>query len=185
MKKIFITTLLVLFSTNLFAYSTTGNITVEMVGYKAAKRQAVKGIFKKVDFKIKDNSSFKKFLKSASVKVDAYSIDTKMKLREMNIKNFFFKKQKVQFIKAKVVNVKGNDSKGILDIKINMNNVDKIIPLNYTVKNGLLEAKGKIDVLTDFMMKEGYASLAKKCKGLHAGKSYPDIDISFTLPIKK
>ena len=169
--------------TGLYAYDAS-EVNVNFIGYKIKTKVGVPGTFKKATLDITNNADFSKFLNSAKVTIDVNSLDTKMKMRDNNITSTLFKVVNVEEIKAKVVKVTGDDMKGIVDVEINMNNTKKVIPMKYTVVDNSLVAQGEIDVL-DFAMEESLAAFAKKCKPFHAGKTWSEVTVSFTLPFNK
>lgn len=166
-----------------YAY-TASDLQVNAVGYKTAKKVGVPITFDKFEFSIKENKDFAKFMKSASINIDVYSLNSKMKYRDNNITSTLFKLTDIKEIKARVVKVKGSSDTGVFDVEISMNNVTKIVKMPYSLISGILEAKGRIDIL-DFALSESFAAFAKKCKGLHAGKSFSDVEISFNFNLKK
>ena len=132
---------------------------------------------------MKKNSSFEDFLKSGKVKIDTYSLETKLKLRNKNTVDTIFKKSKDRYITAAIVGVNGDDKKGTLDVEIMMNKVKKVIKMPYKVVNGLFSANGGIDLVDDFDMGGPFAAFAKKCKGVHGGKSYSEVGLNFNFKI--
>jgi polyisoprenoid-binding protein YceI len=168
---------------SVYAYDAS-NVEVNFTGFKLQNKVAVPGTFSKTTLDIKNNTDFIKFLSSANVTIDVESIDTKMKMRNNNIKSTLFKVANIKEINAKVVKVMGDDMKGTVDIEIDMNNTKKIIPMTYMTKDGVLTAKGAIDVL-DFAMNESFAAFAAKCKPFHANKTWSNVDISFNLTYTK
>ena len=168
---------------SVYAYDAS-KIEVGFTGYKMKIKVPVPGTFTKTTLDIKKNADFEKFLTSANVTIDVDSIDTKMKMRNNNIKSTLFKVANIKEINAKVVKVMGDDMQGTVDIEIDMNNTKKIIPMMYITKDDVLTAKGAIDIL-DFAMNESFAAFAKKCKPFHAGMTWTNVDISFNLTYTK
>lgn len=185
MKNIILKSLLVssLLSTGAFAYDAS-SINVIATGYKTAGKIAVSTTFDKVTLSIKKNDNFTKFIKSAIVKIDVMSINSKMKFRDNNITSTLFKLSGFSEIQAKVMDVKGNDKKGTLKVEINMNNVKKVVSMPYTIDSNTVKASGTIDVL-DFSMNKGFTAFAAKCKAFHANKTFTDVTIAFELPFTK
>lgn len=71
----------------------------------------------------------------------------------------------------------------MLIAKITMNDKSLNIPMNYTANDGVITAKGTID-LADFAMIPSLKSINKACYDLHQGKTWQDVDIAFTLNYK-
>ena len=185
MKNMILKSLLVtsLLSTGALAYDAS-SVNVMATGYKTAGKVAVPTTFDKVTLSVKKNDSFKKFISSASVKIDVMSINSKMKFRDNNITSTLFKLSGFSEITANVKSVKGNNKKGVLKVEINMNNVKKVVSMPYTVTANTLKAEASIDVL-DFSMNKGFKAFAAKCKAFHANKTFSDVKVAFELPFTK
>ncbi len=168
--------------TGAFAYDAT-EVNVKWDGYKTAAKTAVSGVFDKVQLSISKNDDFSKFLSSANVTIDAASLNSKMKFRDNNIISTLFKMANIAEIKGKVTKVSGDDKKGTVDIEIDMNNVKKVIPFNYTVSSNVINAKADINVL-DFAMQKSFDAFSLKCKPFHANKTWSDVTVHFELPYK-
>lgn len=184
MKNMIIKSLLVgsLLSTSAFAYEAS-SVNVNWIGFKTEKKVGVPGTFKKVDLSITKNDDFNKFLNSASVTIDALSLDSKMPFRDKNITSTLFQLVNVTQIKANVIKATGDDKMGSLDVEIDMNNTKKVIPMKYKVEGGVVKATGSLEIL-DFAMKDSFAAFAAKCKAFHANKTWSEVTISFDLPFK-
>lgn len=166
------------------AYSAKGLPDVKWTAFKLAKKVGVTGTFKKLEFSSNEDADFAKFAKSLSVKIDANELDSiKNPERDKKILALWTNSKDAQ-ITAKVVEIKGDDSKGELDLEVTMNQTPKIIKMPYTVENGKLKAKGTIDILS-FGMQKGFDAYSKNCSALHGGKSWTDVDIAFELEITK
>lgn len=103
-------------------------------------------------------------------------------MRDANVATIFLKSVNPN-ITADIVKVDGGDKKGMFGIDITIGGVKKSVDFPYAVENGVISAAGKIDVL-DFGVKESFDMYAKKCAPFHQKKSWTDVDIAFTLPIK-
>lgn len=108
--------------------------------------------------------------------------DATIKIRNQNIANGLFKLFSDQGkIQAKVTAIHAKT----LDLSVTMNGVSKTVPMKYTVKNGVLEAKGKVE-LTDFNTAKALQNFAKICSAVwHKGKTWTDVDIAFSVPVKE
>ena len=169
--------------TSVYAYEAS-EVNVGFIGYKMQTKVGVPGVFDQAKLDIKSDVDFTKFLTSANVTIDISTLNTKMRMRDNNITSTLFKVANIKEIKAKVVKVTGDEMKGTVDVEIDMNNTKKVIPMTYVSKDGVLTAEGAIDVI-DFTMTESLAAFAKKCKPFHAGKTWSEVSVSFTLPFKK
>lgn len=184
MKNMILKSLLVstILATSAFAYEAS-SVSVNWIGYKTQGKAGVPGTFDKVTLEAKKNDDFSKFLSSANVNIDPYSLNSKMKFRDTNITSTLFKLANIKDIKAKVAKVNGDIKAGSLDVEIAMNNTKKIIPMKYTVEAGVLKAVGTIELL-DFAMGESFNAFAAKCKPFHAGKTWSEVTVSFDLAFK-
>lgn len=172
-----------LLSMSAYAYDAS-KVDVIWTGYKTQAKAPVSGTFDKVGFEITKNDDFAKFLSSAKVSIDPYSINSKMKFRDNNISSTLFKVANITEIKAVAKNVSGDESKGKVDVEITMNNVSKVVAMDYMVEGTIIKAKGDINVL-DFAMDKSLAAFAEKCKPFHAGKTWADVTVAFDLPFTK
>ncbi len=171
------------------AYSTDGALSVTATGYKTAKKVPVGASFTAVKFDYKSNKDFAAFLKSMNVTINALSVtvsptDPLIEQKNKNLMVLFQENMgaKTSTIMAKIVDVKGDDKKGMLDISITMNKVTKVVPFNYMVQDGKLMAESSIDMM-DFMMNESFASFVKAVGPLHEGKTFTEVGLKFALPI--
>lgn len=182
MKKILVSSLLsVGLLTSLSAYELNGDLGVKWTGFKTAGKVGVPGTFKKIDLSIEKNDNLSAFLKSAKVTIDALSLDSKLPFRDKNITSTVFSLASAKTIKGTISSV--DEAKKSLVLDLTMNEVTKPVNMTYEVADGKIVAKGSIEIL-DFALKDSFAAFAKKCGALHAGKSYSDVAIEFTLPFK-
>ncbi|PID46984.1 MAG: hypothetical protein CR967_06090, partial [Proteobacteria bacterium] len=172
-----------LFASFASAYDVAGKLDITFTGYKMAKKVGVDGTFKKVDFKFLQNEDFGEFLKSMKVDIDALSLDTKLKMRNDNIA-IIFKNANFSNILAQITDVKGDDKAGNMEVEITMNKISKKVPFTYKVDGTNIVASGSVDLL-DFALSKSFGDFAKKCKGFHAGKTWSDVGLKFSVPFKK
>lgn len=166
------------------AYSAKSQPDVKWTAFKLAEKVGVTGTFKKLEFSSTEDANFAKFAKSLSVKIDAYELDSiKNPDRDKKILALWIN-SKDALITAKVVDIKGDDTKGELDLEVTMNQNPQIVKMPYKVENGKLSAKGTIDILS-FGMQKGFDAYSKNCSDVHNGKSWTDVDIAFELEISK
>ncbi|BCD67844.1 YceI family protein [Nitratiruptor sp. YY09-18] len=138
--------------------------------YKTPLKLGVKGTFGKIAF-IKG----KDCLDGAEVKINKHSVDTNNPDRDKTLDQYFFAKLRGDII-AKVLKV---DEK-TLDVVITLNGVTKKIPFYYTKKDGVIKAKGVIDIL-DFQGNSVLRSIANACYKKHQGKTWNDVTLEFTI----
>lgn len=163
------------------AYELDGELGVKWTGFKTEKKAPVSGSFKDINLAISKADDLKSFLKSAKVKIDALSFDSKNPFRDKNITSTIFSLKSAETILASVVDV--NSEKKMLNVALTMNEITKKIPMTYEIKDSKIIAKGSIEIL-DFALKESFLAFAKKCAAFHQNKSFSDVNIEFTLPFK-
>jgi len=170
---------LVLFSAN--SYANTCNYELQkdstQVGwtaYKTTQKAPVEGSFPKA--KISGASSSRKGLSDLLSKMKAdvsfgevAEIHTGNPTRDQTLLDHFFSLIKGKEVKGSLAKVKGSDTEGDFELKLEMNGVTKEVPMHYIRDNaGKLEAKGEIDVL-NFGLDTALADLHKSCETLHKG----------------
>lgn len=195
MKKIIVLTSAVLFCVQSFALDYTpdkSGFKLSVTGYGAPnKSYKVTGItFKKYTLKSKTGK-----LNGATIDIDTNSIDTSSDLnngmgatwpaslatiRNTNIINFFFKTlTDGHKISAKIKSIKKN----VIALEVKLNGNTQVIPLKYTIKNNILSAQGRVDLLK-FKTKKAFEQFAVRCAAYHQNKTWPFIDVLFSVPVK-
>ncbi len=182
MKKIVLSSILALgLVSSLNAYELNGNLDVKYTGFKTAKKVGVSGTFKSIKLDIKKSDKLADFLKSAKVEIDTATVDTKLPFRDKNITSTIFSLASAKTVTGTISSV--DEAKKTLNLDVTMNGVKKTIPMTYTADDGKIVAKGKLEIL-DFNLKSSFDAFAKKCGSFHAGKTFSDVDVEFTLPYK-
>lgn len=70
-----------------------------------------------------------------------------------------------------------------IDVALTMNEVTNTIPMTYTIADGVLSAEGKVDIV-DFDGAEAFKQFEAICTAAwHQGKSWTEVDISFSVPV--
>lgn len=165
-----------------FAFNAKGEPELGYTGYKTAAKTAVAGVLKKFEFKSTKSENFAEFAKSIEINIDSNGIETKPKtpLRDNRIIAIFKKEP----ITAKIVDLQGDENKGVFKLEITTNGVSKTYDAPYELKDGMLNSKAVIDVL-DFNLNETFAKFAEECKALHAGKTWSEAEVSLKLAVEK
>lgn len=147
--------------------------TVDWSAYKTPTKAAVGGTFKGVSFTSNKGESISEMLTGATFKIDASTVSTKDKGRDLKIAKFFFSTldggSEISGVVKKV-------SAKTITVAITMNGKTLDVPLSYEYKNQKLSAKGVIDVF-DFAMNDELSALNKACYALHQGKTWSDVAI--------
>lgn len=161
------------------------SVAVTFKGYKTPSKVEVDGTYKdvKATFK-KESGSVPDILNGASGVVNLDSIDTKLPVRNNNIKNLFFSHLKSKSVTATFKNVKGDDKSGKGTLSIEFNGVKKDIPVTYKNADGSIVAQGEIN-LNDFA-KEAFTSFSTNSmiQGLHGKKTWENVEVIFSAKTK-
>ncbi len=199
MKKLLLT--IMILSTTLFAegevtkkgcvLSQEGAVTVGWKAYKTPAKLGVGGVFTDVTYTAaaKEGKNFKEILVGSSVLINTASVNSKNDGRDKKLVASFFKLMSAETISAKIVDIvakskeTGKPKTGTITMNITMNGISKDIPMSYTYDKGLLEGAGHID-LFDFQASKALQAINKACFDLHKGKTWNDVDISFSTHIK-
>lgn len=166
----------------------TANAKAGFTAYKSPKMLAVGGTFNNIVFKFKKGDSIATQLEGASATMEANAINLGDAAKDASLKaNFFsqFKKDKKgkQLIRVVFREVVAGENLGTMLASVSMNGKSQKVSMQYTIQDGTLTAKGVIDVL-DFGLSEAFAKLAKACEALHEGRSWTQVEIYFSAPVK-
>jgi polyisoprenoid-binding protein YceI len=180
MKKYLLGALLT--SSALFAQCTfdSQDIKVGWTAFKTYEKIGVGGSFDKVTLTSSTAANLQYALKGTSVEIDTASVNSNHKDRDATLVKHFFEVQNTKIIKAKILTV----TEKSLDVEIEMNGVKRTIPFKYEKTHEKIEAHGVID-LGDFHMLLALGAINKACYDLHAGKTWQDVALSFTLQLDK
>jgi len=178
MKKILLSTLIA--GSALFGQCTldSQDIKVGWTAYKTYAKAGVKGSFDTIKLDAKSADTLATTLKGTTVHITTASVNTGHTQRDATLVKSFFEVQNVDAIKAKVLSVNEKS----MDLEIEMNGVKRMIPFTYTKDEKELHAQGVID-LNDFHMLLSLGAINKACYDLHAGKTWQDVALSFTLKL--
>ncbi len=171
--------------------SQEGPVTVSWKAYKTPLKIGVGGIFDKITYTpaAKEGKNFREILVGSIVTIDKASVNSKNKGRDAKLVKFFFDLMEGRQITAKITDikpdprVKGKPKTGILITEITMNKVTKTLPLRYTFDQGILTAKGDIDIF-DFKALPALQTLNDACFDKHQGKTWNDVSVGFSTHIK-
>lgn len=182
MKKILLFSSII-FSSHAFANClqiSEQDLSVKWTAFKTPAKVGVSGSFKKFTFDGKTKgTSAKDIAYGLGLKIDHQTVDTANAARDAKIAKFFFSTIKGKEIAARVTKI---DDKNIV-LKVNMNGVDRDVPMSYTILGNELKAQGVIDVL-DFTMNKQLKDINKACFALHEGKTWSDVGLELTAQFK-
>lgn len=156
------------------------DFSMSWTAFKTPLKVGVSGTFDKNAFHSTSNSDINSTLVGSSVSIPTSSVNTKNEGRDKTLVKSFFSVLEGEKIDATIVKVESTS----LDVQISLNGVEKIIPMSYNIDSSTLYAKGFID-LADFSGLKALKSINKACYDLHKGKTWSDVEITFTLNITK
>lgn len=196
--KLFLVFYSIFFSALTFADTNCGfeavkdSAFLEWTAFKTTEKLPVKGTFKDLNLiKIRKDKrkalTLEDWMKSHSFAINIKSVDTDNPERDKTLFDNFFNLMKTslkhlpgdKFINGKVKSI---DSKsGTLVATINMNSVQRDIPMSFKFAENTLELTGSLDIL-DFSLKEAHKALHKACFELHKGsdgvsKTWTQVDL--------
>lgn len=168
------------------------SVDVTWKAYKTPAKIGVGGHFKESVYKSEavEAKSLSDLLVGASMVIDVSSVDSNNPERDAKLVNSFFEMMVGEDIKAKVVALQTGDVKdgdpevGTVTIAVTMNAITKEVPMTYRYHGGKVSALGVIDIF-DFQAQSALSSINKACFDLHQGKTWSDVEIGFTMPVKR
>ena len=168
-----------------------GEVVVTWKAYKTPLKLGVDGTFDDIKYipVAPEGKNFREILVGSSIVIDTKKINSKNKGRDETLYKSFFKQMNIQGIKAKIIDikadpkVKGAPRTGVVAVEIDMNGVNRVIPMKYSFSKGVFSANGFIDIL-DFSAKKALITINRACHDLHKGKTWSDVSISFTTKIE-
>lgn len=138
--------------------------------FKTAHRLGVEGTFKTLHFaQTPKGENIAQALLSTTFNIDPSSVATGMSNRDQSLAKYFFADLAIT---GRVVKV----SEKILELQIELNKVQKTIPMRYEINGRKLSASGFLDVL-DFALAPQLQALTRACLALHEGKTWSDVEI--------
>lgn len=153
---------------------------VTWTAFKTPKKVGVDGTFSKITYSAQESDDLKVFLKSATVEIETASVDSGNKERDEKLGNFFFKLMKNPLIKAHVQTVQNENT---VLVMLSMNKVKKEVTMKYSYENNILTLTGEIDVL-NWSLDKSLAAINKACYALHEKKTWSDVALKVSVPIK-
>lgn len=162
----------------------TSKIEMYWAGYKFANKTAVKGTFKDVAYKLKKNQgSIADMLKDATATIALSNLHTGNPASEKNLSEGFFSNFASPEISVKIMQVMEGENQGTLLAKVSMNKKTQLIPMQYVIADGKIQAKGVLDLLS-FKLDKAIEGLIKACGQLHKGYTWTQVEIGFSAPIQ-
>lgn len=142
--------------------------------YKMPEKVGVAGTFDSI--KVTGNKASnvaEEVLAGAAFEIDGLSVNSKNEVRDPKLVEFFFKNLVSPSFNGKF----GTFNNGTVDVTLNFNDVEKVIPFTYTLVENKLTIKGTIDMIEDFNATKAFDAIHEACKELHNDKTWPDVAI--------
>ncbi len=173
----------VIASTYLYANTIdTKSVQVAFVGYKTSVMADIGGSFKQIQYSFgKDTKSLSGILQNAH----AIIVPTSSEIPDnaeatQNMNKVFFPiltgKNNIQVTFIKVIE---GEEKGLISAKITIGKESTIVPLEYTIANKQLIAKGKLDLHSFRQGTKALQALSAAAAG-HGGITWANVEIIFT-----
>ncbi len=149
----------------------TAKSTVSWTAYKTTKKIEVNGTFTEINIKkIIKSDTPQGTLDNLQFNIPVSSFFSKNESRDTKIKTLFFGiMKKTTALSGHFSDIKGDDTKGKLNLNLKMNNNTVAVPMKYTITNNVITLNGKITNLMDWKIEEAFTSLHKSCEQLHTG----------------
>jgi polyisoprenoid-binding protein YceI len=158
-------------------------------GFKTTEKKEVLGYFNKFNVdstKIADTPE--EIFENATIEIPINSLDTKDVGRNGRIKKHYFRNMKnTRYLKGKIVEFKKDSNK--VNLELTMNEISKVVSLNYKVVGDTLSFNGEINAL-DFDASKSIKALNKACEALHKGadgisKTWAEVNLYLTTVVQK
>lgn len=164
-------------------YTKSGDVAVNWTAFKTPMKKGVNGTFRSIVYKGSEKgASLGELLKGAVVMIQTNNVDSGNGGRDAKLVQFFFNQMDGQMLEARIIAV-DEMSKTVL-VEVLMNGKGINVPMAYTYKQGVFVAKGVLD-LGDFDALGALASINRACYDLHAGKTWQDVNIGFSVAIEE
>lgn len=183
----FFTAILILITNISFAdciYTTTAeDFEANWTAFKTPSKVGVSGRFRDLGLKDKNykGNSLKAILENKEYKINTKSVWTRNASRDAKIIKYFFTGFKNKFqISGKIKDFDEDD----MLMTVNMNGIEKEIPMKVIVNDSFMTATGTIDVF-DFALNKNLSAINKACDTLHRGKTWNDVDLELKVNFEK
>lgn len=138
-------------------------------GYKFTERVGVSGTFTEIHSSgFTEKASIIDCANGISFKIPVASIESNNPDRNSKIVSFFFNTIETETIYGQVRGFLGEPDSGLAKVMIQMNGIEQVIPMSYTVKNDVLEMDTEINIEA-WNGLSGIEKLNEACYDLHKG----------------
>lgn len=155
------------------------SIKIHFSAYKSLDKAVVNGTFSNVAFKFgKKSESIASTLNNAQATIEPSNISVGDNLQDKNIKEFFIKKWAKPEIKVTLKNIIEGNNVGTILANVRMNGKTQKVPMQYTIKGGILKASGVLDV-SEFKLDEARQNLQQNTSDAVGGIIWSEVLIGF------
>lgn len=153
------------------------DIEVSWVAFKTPSKIGVTGYFR--DIGVENDlvgTSLENLFSSINFNIDSESVDLNDALKNTNMKEAFFRLMSNQYMFGSFDYLSDNN----VNLNVNMNNVERIVPMDLTLTEKEIIGHGIIDVY-DFALGDSLLGINTRCYDYHAGKTWSDVEIKFNV----
>lgn len=157
------------------------NVVLTWTAFKTAAKAGVSGTFDKIDLKTPKNAnSMGAFVAQTQFSIDAQSVNTKKKDRDLKLAKHFFTFSGKNMISGKFLSMKNK----VLEVELTINGATKKVPMSFIENKEKMTfvANGHIDVF-DFTLNEQLSAINKACYALHKGKTWNDVALKLEVQL--
>ena len=166
------------------------NTTLEWKAFKFTERAGVTGTFNTIQIDSKKANSIQKWAETIKFLIPISSVNTKNPDRDSKIQKFFFGSLKnTTNLTGYFKNVQIKEDKGTANLLLKLNDIEKTVPVKFTIKENTIQLNTMIDV-KNWSAQKGIEALNKECNALHIGKDgvsklWSEVEISILSKISK
>ncbi|UFS63558.1 YceI family protein [Sulfurimonas sp. HSL-3221] len=165
------------------SYSKSGDVSVNWTAFKTPMKKGVGGTFRSIVYKgTEKGASLTQLLKGAKVMIQTNNVDSGNTGRDAKLVQFFFNQMDGQMLEAQILDM-DEEAKVVL-VEVIMNGKGLNVPMAYSYEKGVFTAGGVID-LGDFKALDALTSINRACYDLHAGKTWQDVNIGFSMNVEE
>lgn len=153
------------------------DIEVSWVAFKTPSKIGVTGYFR--DIGVENDlvgTNLENLFSSINFNIDSESVDLNDSLKNTNMKEAFFRLMSNQYMFGSF-DILSDDH---INLNINMNNVERVVPMDLVLTEKEIIGHGIIDVY-DFALGDSLLGINTRCYDYHAGKTWSDVEIKFNV----
>lgn len=153
------------------------DISMSWVAFKTPDKVGVTGTF--TDLGISDEfrgTGVSNLFNSISFNIDTETTELGSALKNTNVIETFFRLMSDAYISGSFEGV--SDEK--VNLKVNMNNIEKVIPMKLTYTKDSINGSAIMDVF-DFSLQSSLNGVNERCYDYHAGKTWNDVELHFSM----